>query len=158
MGETSRQQLMAGGGGELNPFASIIPLLASLPVPPEAGDKVELKPSSCLVEKGLPTLPMKLVEKVRNLEYVDMEEFLPAPCSLWIAEQGRSSASLQPVPGASGIQGTEESDRHNSMDPLLLPLHGRAVQEGSGDGAEHGRPCAHSAPPPAKGIQPAGLA
>ena len=38
---------------------------------------------------------MKLVERVWNLEYVDMEEFLPAPCSLRIAEQGRSSASLQ---------------------------------------------------------------
>ena len=94
IGETSRQQLTAGGG-ELNPFASIIPLLASLPGRPEAGDKVEQKPSRYLVEKGLPTLPMKLVERVWNLEYVDMEEFLPAPRSLRIAEQGRSSASLQ---------------------------------------------------------------
>ena len=128
------------------------------------GDKVELKPSRYLVEKGLPTLPMKLVEKVGNLEYVDMEEF---PRSLRIAEHGRSSASLQeglagrglqPVPGASGIQGTKESDRHNNVDPLLLPLHGRALQEGSGDSAEHGHLCAHSALPPAKGIQLAGLA
>ena len=63
----------AAGGGELNPFASIIPLLASLPGPPETGDKVEAKPLRYLVEKGLPTLPMKLVERVWNLEYVDMD-------------------------------------------------------------------------------------
>ena len=56
--------------------------------------------------KGLPTLPMKLVEKAWNLEYVDMEEFLPAPRSLRLAEQGKQSSSLQesgwgiqPVPG-----------------------------------------------------------
>ena len=41
--------------------------------------------------KGLPTLPMKLVEKV---EYVDMEEFLPAPRSVRLAEQS-SAATLQ---------------------------------------------------------------
>lgn len=97
MGETLGQQSTAGEGGRLNPFASIIPLLASLPGPPEAGDKAEAKPVRYMyfVEKGLPTLPMKLVERVWNLEYVDMEEFLPAPRSLRIAEQERSSSSLQ---------------------------------------------------------------
>ena len=104
MGETSRQQLTAGGwGGGLNLSASIIPLLVSLLGPTEVGDKVELKPSRYLVEKGLPTLPMKLVEKVGNLEYVDMEEF---PRSLRIAEQGRSSASLQ-----EGLAGASASSR-----------------------------------------------
>jgi len=38
---------------------------------------------------------MKLVEKAWNLEYVDMEEFLPAPRSLRLAEQGKPSSSLQ---------------------------------------------------------------
>ena len=86
MGETSGQQSTAGEGGRLNPFASIIPLLASLPGPSEAGDKAEAKPVRYLVEKGLPTLPTKLVERVWSLEYVEMEEFLPAPRSLRIAE------------------------------------------------------------------------
>jgi hypothetical protein len=42
---------------------------------------VETKPSRYLVAKGLPTLAMKLMEKIWNLEYVDMEEFLPTPRS-----------------------------------------------------------------------------
>ena len=94
MGETSRQQPPTKKGA-LNPFASIIPLLTAFPGPPETGDKAEPRPLRYLVEKGLPTLPMKLLERVWNLEYVDMKEFLPAPRSLCIAEQGRSSASLQ---------------------------------------------------------------
>ena len=94
MGETSGQQPPTEKGA-LNPFASIIPLLTAFPGPPEVGDKAEPRPLRYLVEKGLPTLPTKLVERVWNLEYVDMEEFLPAPRSLRIAEQGRSSASLQ---------------------------------------------------------------
>ena len=71
MGETSHQQSTAGGA-EFNPLASISPLLASLPGFPMGGDKVESKPSTYLVEKGLPTLPMKLAERVWNLEYVDL--------------------------------------------------------------------------------------
>ena len=61
----------------------------------EHADKAVTKPARYLVAKGLPTLPMKLVEKVWNLDYVDMEEFLPTPRSLRLAEQGRSSTSLQ---------------------------------------------------------------
>ena len=94
MAEAPLQQTETGVGG-LNPFASIIPLLASLPGPSEPRDKAESKPSRYLVAKGLPTLPMKLVEKAWNLEYVDMEEFLPAPRSLRLAEQGKPSSSLQ---------------------------------------------------------------
>ena len=94
MGETSGQQPPTEKEA-LNPFASIIALLTAFPGPPEAGDKAEPRPLRYLVEKGLPTLPTKLVERVWNLEYVDMEEFLPAPRSLRIAEQVRSSASLQ---------------------------------------------------------------
>ena len=38
---------------------------------------------------------MKLVDRIWNLEYVDMEEFLLAPRSLRLAEQGKSAPSLQ---------------------------------------------------------------
>ena len=38
---------------------------------------------------------MKLVDRIWNLEYVDMEEFLPAPRSLRLAEQGKPAPSLQ---------------------------------------------------------------
>ena len=53
------------------------------------------KPSRYLVAKGLPTLPMKTVEKAWGGEYVDMEEFLPVPQSLRLAEQVKSAVSLQ---------------------------------------------------------------
>jgi len=54
-----------------------------------------VKPARYLVAKGLPTLPTKLVEKVWNLEFVEMEEFLPTPRALRIAEQGNPASSLQ---------------------------------------------------------------
>ena len=80
------------GAGDVNPFAAILPLLASLPGVSGGGEQA--KPARYLVAKGLPTLPRKQVEKVWRLEYVDMEEFLPAPRSLRLAEQGKPS-SLQ---------------------------------------------------------------
>ena len=50
--------------------------------------------------KGIPTLRMKLVEKIWNLEYVDMEEFLPTPHSLRMAEQGSTSSFQESLVGA----------------------------------------------------------
>ena len=38
---------------------------------------------------------MKLAEKAWNLEFIEMEEFLPAPQSLRLAEQGKPALSLQ---------------------------------------------------------------
>jgi hypothetical protein len=38
---------------------------------------------------------MKLAEKICNLDYVEMEEFLPAPRVLRLAEQGPQTSSLQ---------------------------------------------------------------
>ena len=58
-------------------------------------EKAEMKPARYLVVKGLPTLPTKLVEKVWNLEYVEMEEFLPMPRVLRRVEQGNPSYSFQ---------------------------------------------------------------
>ena len=89
-----------GGGdkqldGGVGPLASIIPLLTSLPLGGDSREKGDTKPSRYLVAKGLPTLPMKLVDRIWNLEYVDMEEFLPAPRSLRLAEQGKPAPSLQ---------------------------------------------------------------
>ena len=94
-GEEPPMARQANDRGSLNTLASIIPLLASMPGPAEVGEKGEPKPSRYLVEKGLPTLPWNLVENVWRLEYVDMEEFLPTPCSLQLVEQEKPSPSLQ---------------------------------------------------------------
>ena len=78
-----------------NPFASLIPWLTSMSASGTQPEKPEAKPARYLVAKGFPTLPTKLVDKVWNLEYVEMEEFLPTPRALRIAEQGSPSHSLQ---------------------------------------------------------------
>ena len=85
------KQLDSGVGS----FASIIPLLTSLPLGGDSREKGDTKPSRYLVAKGLLALPTKLVNRIWNLEYVDMEEFLPAPQSLRLAEQGKPAPSLQ---------------------------------------------------------------
>ena len=110
--ETPRHPPETGAEGS-NPFASIIPLLAPLPGSMEHTDY--------LVAKGLPTLPMKLVEKVWNLEYVDMEEFLPTPRSLRLAEQGRPSTSLQEslVGGFSQFQAQQQQKSQKRVTDIL---------------------------------------
>ena len=84
------KQLDSGVGS----LASIIPLLMSLLLGGDSREKGDAKPSCYLVMKGLPTLPMKLVDRIWNLEYIDMEEFQPAPRSLCLAEQGKPAPSL----------------------------------------------------------------
>ena len=78
------------GGEVVNPFVVIIPLLTTLPGSFNQSEKADAKSSRYLVAMSLPMLPSKFVGKVWNRDYVDMEEFLPAPCSLRIAEQGNS--------------------------------------------------------------------
>ena len=90
--EATRQH--ASGSVAPNPFASIIPFLSGLPGTSTSQDK-DAKPARFLVVKGLPTLPTKLVEKAWNMEFVEMEDFLPAPRSLRPAEQGKPSLTLQ---------------------------------------------------------------
>ena len=70
---------------------SLIQWLTAMSAGGSQTKKPEVKPARFLVAKGLPTLPGKLVEKAQNLEYVEMEEFLPAPRALRIAEQGNPS-------------------------------------------------------------------
>ena len=91
--EESEQQLEAEPTH--NPFAALIPLLTSLAPTADPKEKSDPKPSRYLVAKGLPTLPTKLVDKVWNHDFVDMEEFLPSPRSLRIAEIGKPAPSLQ---------------------------------------------------------------
>ena len=67
-----------------------------------------------IVAKGLPTLPTKLVEKVWNFEFVEMEEFLPEPRSLRIVEQGSSSQSFQDSLGGALSQ-FQARQQHNSQ-------------------------------------------
>lgn len=76
-----------------NTLAAILPLLTTLPT--ERKEKGAPKPSRYLVAKGLPTLPVKLMKKVWNKEYVDTEEFLPTPRSLHLVDQARTACSLQ---------------------------------------------------------------
>ena len=85
----------AGGSGgapaagpTTNPLAAILPLLMSdLATPQPRAGRV-------MVVKGLPALPAKVVEKAQALEFVEMEDFLPAPRTLRLAEQGKGSLSL----------------------------------------------------------------
>ena len=97
--EDSAKEGTSQGEG-FNPLSVIIPLLTAVSASSTWSNKVETKPSRYLVAKGLPTLPMKLVEKIWNLEYVDMEEFLPTPRSLQLAEQGSASSFQESLVGA----------------------------------------------------------
>ena len=54
------KQLDSGVGS----LASIIPLLTSLPLGGDSREKGDTKPFRYLVAKGLPTLPMKLVDRI----------------------------------------------------------------------------------------------
>ena len=76
-------------------MSSVLPFLTSLPLSLGIREDTGDKPSCYLVAKGLPTLPLKLVEKVWRIEYIEMEEFLPAPRSLQLVEQGRPAPSFQ---------------------------------------------------------------
>ena len=92
--ETGGGQQQTENAAALTPFASILPFLTALTLTADPKEKA----LRYLVEKGRPTLPMKLVEKAWNLEFVEMEEFLPAPRSLRLAEQGKPALSLQDSP------------------------------------------------------------
>ena len=75
-------------------MAAIIPLLPSLPTTDQK-EKSDTKQSRYLVSKGLPPLSAKLVERVWALDFVDMEDFLPATWSLRLVDQRSSAESLQ---------------------------------------------------------------
>ena len=136
-----------------NPFTSILPLLMSLPTSAEPKDRHVTKPSRYLLAKGLPTLPMKTVEKQWNLEYVDMEEFLPTPRSLWLADAvqanrvspGEPCGGLQPIPGLPAAEGASSSAGHNDLGEMLFPLHCSDGKESAGDDPMYGSTLAHSA-------------
>ena len=101
-------------------FSTILPLLMSLPASSESRESSTTKPSRYLIAKGLPTLPMRTVEKAWNREYVDMEEFLPAPRSLRLAEQARPAMSLQEslVGALNQFQATQQQKGPRVMDVL----------------------------------------
>ena len=86
----------------LNPFTAILPLLA-LP-----GAEQKESKSRVLIKKDLPTLPAKVVEKAQRLEFIEMEEFLPAPRSLRLTEWEKANPSLQEslVGGMNEFQAT----------------------------------------------------
>ena len=143
-----------------NPFAPLIPWLTSMSA---SGTQPEKPEARYLVAKGLPTLPTKLVDKVWNLEYVEMEEFLPTPRALRIAEQGNPSHSLQDslvgaIPDSAAAEVPASGDGHHYMGALLYPIHGSAISQGTRDGPEHGGPPPHSAPPSAAVIPPPSMA
>ena len=72
-------------GGMANPFTALIPWLTSAIGSSSLPSGGVDKPSRYLVVKGIPTIPLKSAEKIWKLDYVEMEEFLPAPR---LAEQG----------------------------------------------------------------------
>ena len=105
----------------LNPFASIIPFLTSLPVSTDPKGKHDSKSPHFLITKGLPTLPTKLVERAWNWEYVDMEEFLPAPRSLRLVEQRKPVPSLQEslVGALNHFQAIQQQKAHQGVLDVL---------------------------------------
>lgn len=86
------QEAQQPAGSVVNPFAAILPFLSSITGTEQK--KAEAKPQRLII-KGLPTLPAKLVERAQSLEFVEMEEFLPTPRSLRLAEQAKPNPSLQ---------------------------------------------------------------
>ena len=77
-----------------------------------------------MIVKGLPALPAKVVEKAQDLEFVEMEDFLPAPRALRLAEQGKGSLSLQEsLVGAL----TEFHASRQHRDGLWISPHGHAA-------------------------------
>ena len=114
-GEQGEQQQRAAALDTASALTSIVPLLTAFSGTSEPQEKAESKPSRYLVAKGLPTLPTKLVDKVWNLEFVDMEEFLPAPRALRIREQGKPAPSLQDslVGAFSQFQALQQHRKHN---------------------------------------------
>ena len=145
-----------------NPFASLIPWLTSMSA---SGTQPEKPEARYLVAKGLPTLPTKLVEKVWNLEYVEMEELLPTPRALRIAEQGNPSHSLQdpgwstePVSGYTTTEIPASGDGYHDMGALLYALHGGALGQGATEDTEYGGPPPHGTPPSAAVIPPPSVA
>ena len=99
LGLATAEELAVSGGTssatEGSPFASLIPWLTSLSTAGSPSDPADPKPTRYLTAKGLPTLLMKVVQKVWNFEFVEMEDLLPAPRSLRLVEQGVASSSLQ---------------------------------------------------------------
>ena len=98
-----------------NAFASLAYLHVGERQPAE---KIEPKPARYLVAKGLTTLPTKLLEKAWNFEFLEMEEFLPAPRSLRIAEQGSSSHSFQDSLGGALSQ-VQALQQHKSQRQVM---------------------------------------
>ena len=136
------------GTGELNPFVAILPQRASLPGVSCGGEKAEVKPARYLVAKGLPTLPRKLVE-VWWLEYVDMEEFLPAlraeasRAGEALLPPGQPGRSVRPISGVAAASVPETCNGHNDLGLLLLSVRGGAVPAGSRDGPGYGGSSVH---------------
>ena len=130
-----------------NTLSSVLTFLTSLLLASGTGEEAGAKPSRYLVAKGLPTLPLKVVERVWMMEYIEMEEFLPTPRSLQLVEQGRPVPSLQEslVGALNQFQATQQDQRsqqtHNGfghMDKVFHPLHGSDGKEACGTDTSNG--------------------
>ena len=143
------------GEGASNPFSALLPSMTSISTTTDKKDSSEPKATRYLVAKGLPTLTMRVVERIWNLEFVEMEDLLPAPRSLCLAEQGTSPKSLQDslvgfesLPGPPATQGAAQGNRHHNVGQML---YGSALQEGTSYGPQHGGPPAYSPAPQPEG-------
>ena len=89
--------------------------------------------SHCLPAPGLPTIPNKLAQKIWDLEFVEMEEFLP------------SNKTIQAMENPVSIQeGIQEGDGYSHLDPLFLLIHCSNGCKTPGLGGPHDLPYAHS--------------
>ena len=155
-GESGDESRQAPGEGASNPFSALLPWLMSISATTDKKDSSEPKATRYLVAKVLPTLTMRVVERIWNLEFVEMEDLLPAPRSLRLGyipqiSPGQPSRGFEPLPGPPATQGAAQGNRHHDVGQMLLTVYGSASQEGTSYGPQHGGPPAYSPAPPPEG-------
>ena len=76
-----------------------------------------------LIGNGLPTVPKKLLQKIRNWEYVELAELLPTANPS--ASSGLPSARFQLLPGLDVVrQRKRQNYEHHRLDAGVRGLRG----------------------------------
>ena len=136
-----------------NPFASILPLMMSLPTGAEPKDKTDPKPSRYLVAKGLHILAMETVEQVWSM-WTWRNSFLhliligrTRQISLFLP--GEPGGSPQPISGNLAAEGTASSSGHYDLGQMFHPVYSSYGKEVSRGDPVHGgtSPYCAAAPP-----------
>ena len=125
-----------------NGKAQILPQVPTIDLPDGdsekgKGDKGGANPQHILAAPGLPTVSRKLAQRIWNLEFIEMEEFLST---------NKVVQSLESTENLSGHSGMQSQSRHGDVGQVLLTVP-------SSDGTEKSKPDSSNA----KQKQPAWL-